>query len=225
MTDKTLAAFAADIERDGVRKYKKAEAQNALKVIFENHAEQLSDDALFHLGQLYRHFMPPAPRAAKTLEQWVAKAAGKKDVRYYLNYVYADPAGCLVATDGHRMHVIDLPEGMQPGYYCPKTLERLHDTEEWRYADWQRIVPTPTTQELQPLDVSAWAVDEIQGKPVYRMPDGAALNKQYVDEALAMPGMNMTQFYHDAENPNAPALFVAHDSTWGPRAVIMVMRG
>jgi len=29
----------------------------------------------------------------------------------------------------------------------------------------------------------------------------------------------------DAENPNAPALFVAHDSTWGPRAVIMVMRG
>lgn len=224
MTDKTLAAFAADIERDGVRKYKKAEARSALKVIFENHAEQLSDDALFHLGQLYRHFMPPAPRAAKTLEQWVAKAAGKKDVRYYLNYLYADPAGYLVATDGHRMHVIDLPEGMQPGYYCPKTLERLHDTEEWRYPDWQRITPRPGTLPTQRLDVSTWAVDEIQGKPVYRMPDGVALNKQYVDDALAMPGERMAQFYREQGNENAPVLLMGTDME-RPRAVIMVMRG
>ena len=225
MTNKTLAAFAADMERSGIRKPKKAEAQNALKSIFEEHADQLSDDALFHLGQLYRHFMPPAPRAPKTLEQWAAKAAGKKDVRYFLNYVYADPAGYLVATNGHRMHVIDLPEGMRPGYYCPKTLEWLHDVEEWRYPDWQRIIPRPGTLPLHRLDISTWTGDEIQGKAVYRMPDGVALNKQYVDEALAMPDMKMTQFYREQGNEHAPVLLMAHDSTWGPRAVIMVMRG
>ena len=228
MTDKTLAAFAADMERSGIRKPTKVKAQHSLKSIFEEHADQLSDDALFHLGQLYRYFMPAAPRTPKTLEQWVAKAAGKKDVRYYLNYVYADPAGFLVATNGHRMHVMDLPEGMKPGYYCPKTLEWLQDHEEWRYPDWQRIMPTPARWLLQRLDISTWAVDEIEDKAVYRMPDGVALNKQYVDEALAMPGATMTHYYQESEN--APVLFVGAGDDGrriesNPRAVIMTMRG
>ena len=228
MSNKTLAAYAADMERSGIRKPTKAKAQHSLRSIFEDHADQLSDDALFHLGQLYRHFMPPAPRAPKTLEQWAAKAAGKKDVRYFLNYVYADPAGYLVATDGHRMHVMDLPEGMRPGYYCPKTLEWLQDHEEWRYPDWQRIIPRPGTLPLHRLDISTWKVDEIEGKAVYRMPDGVALNKQYVDEALAMPGATMTHFYQESEN--APVLFVGTGDDGrriesNPRAVIMAMRG
>ena len=230
MTDKTLAAFAADMERSGIRKPTKTKAQHSLRSIFEDHADQLSDDALFHLGQLYRYFMPPAPRTPKTLEQWAAKAAGKKDVRYFLNYVYADPAGYLVATNGHRMHVMDLPEGMRPGYYCPKTLEWLQDHEEWRYPDWQRIIPRPGTLPLHRLDISTWKVDEIEGKAVYRMPDGVALNKQYVDEALAMPGATMTHFYHDIEDERAPALFVGTGDDGrriesNPRAVIMAMRG
>ena len=46
--------------------------------------------------ELNRDFVP--------LLEWVLKAASTEETRYYLNGVYFDPSGDVVATDGHRLH-------------------------------------------------------------------------------------------------------------------------
>lgn len=222
--DKTLAAFAAEIENRGIRTMKKAEAQNALKAIFEEHAHQLSDSALFNLGQLYRHFMPPAARVPKTLAQWVAKAAGKRDARNYLNYVYADhTAGRLVAMDGHRMHVTSLPaQGFdQPGYYCPKTQEYLHGVEFATYPAYERIIPDRVNCEAAPVDPAAWELGETESGTVYYKTPCGALDKKYVDAVLAAPSVKFEYIY--ARQPGASGVCFAGDEP-GVLALVMPIR-
>lgn len=71
------------------------------------------------LQALVLYFAPPVPARPKTAEQWVAKAAGTRDVRPWVNYLHSDGRH-LYGTDGHRAHrcLTKLPAGA----YCPKTL-------------------------------------------------------------------------------------------------------
>ena len=71
------------------------------------------------LKDLLTFFAPPLPKVAKTAEQWVCKAAGKNDVREWVNYLYAHD-GWLYATDGHRAHRVRT--NLTNGYYDPLTM-------------------------------------------------------------------------------------------------------
>ncbi|MCK5020277.1 MAG: hypothetical protein KAS32_24775, partial [Candidatus Peribacteraceae bacterium] len=66
------------------------------------------------LATIYAYFLPPVSAKSKTPDLWVAKAMAK-DVRYYLNFVYSDGER-LMATDGHRLHVL-ITDKYEPGYY------------------------------------------------------------------------------------------------------------
>ena len=61
------------------------------------------------------------------LLEWLLKAAGNDARRHYLNGVYFDPAGQVVATDGHRLHSFEHKlnhtskvKKEQEGYIIPK---------------------------------------------------------------------------------------------------------
>lgn len=71
------------------------------------------------LKELVRYFAPPIPKIAKTAEQWVAMACGKKDIREWPNYLHA-LGGWLYGTDGHRIHRTHT--SLVDGYYEPVTL-------------------------------------------------------------------------------------------------------
>lgn len=66
------------------------------------------------------------------LLEWVLKAASTEAARYYLNGVYFDPEGQVVATDGHRLHCFEhklkhtaKAKKDQKGYIIPRTDLRL----------------------------------------------------------------------------------------------------
>ena len=66
------------------------------------------------------------------LLEWVLKAASTEAARYYLNGVYFDPEGQVVATDGHRLHCFEhklkhtaKAKKAQKGYIIPRTGLRL----------------------------------------------------------------------------------------------------
>lgn len=99
---------------------KKATRKAAYGLVIKlKHNQSLTDE---QMDSLLLYFAPSAPKVAKTAIEWVAKAAAKNDVRYYLNYIRVQD-GYAYATDGHRMHraVSDLPTG----FYCPITLAQV----------------------------------------------------------------------------------------------------
>lgn len=99
----------------GIKRPNKSEAFNIVRDAL------LTGDALTsnQLQALLLYFAPPVPAKPKTGAQWVARAAGTKDTRKWVNYLHSDGRH-LYGTDGHRMHRCrtDLPAGA----YCPRTL-------------------------------------------------------------------------------------------------------
>jgi hypothetical protein len=86
---------------------------------------------------LLNYFAPPRSAQPKTPLQWVAKAcAGKKEVRYYLQYVHVE-SGVAYASDGHRLHWCDTE--LSDGYYDCATL--LSCDVDGRYPDVKRVIP------------------------------------------------------------------------------------
>jgi DNA polymerase III sliding clamp (beta) subunit (PCNA family) len=101
-------------------------------------ATDLTDgDAYQILTTMYNHFQPSTPAKPKTPEQWLAKAmADKNDVRYYLQYIYADGSN-LVATDGHRLH-IHTANKLPDGFY-DKNMQKIN--EDAKFPDYKRVLP------------------------------------------------------------------------------------
>ena len=78
------------------------------------------------------------PKGLKDPIAWVAKAVAKKDVRYYLNYMYADTdKERLIATNGKCIHVMygQLPDSFY-GLIDPKS--RLRVDMEAKYPNIDR---------------------------------------------------------------------------------------
>jgi len=90
------------------------------------------------LARLYRYFMPTSPAKPKTDWSWVALAAGKKDVRFYLNYIYSDGKR-LMATDGSRLHLVKTDK-YEPGYY-DRAGTKIHDIDWHTYPNVDRVIP------------------------------------------------------------------------------------
>ena len=152
--------------------------------------------------KLYAHFMPAVPKVPKTDFQWVASAAGRRDVRYYLNYVYCDGKR-IIGTDGARLHIADNADGLAPGYYCPKTANKV-DVDA-QYPDVDRVIPKTNAGEQftvsrDPLDTQAidggktpvWCLREVKTPSTdkfgiemgFKMV-GQWTRREYIEAALA----------------------------------------
>ncbi|MNC36452.1 DNA polymerase III subunit beta [compost metagenome] len=130
---------------------------------------------------------PPAV-AAKTVAAWVAKAAAKKDIRKYLNYVYVNE-GVMVATDGHRLHLA--PSDLAPGLYDPKSMVKMFGLDyeasghPGKFPDYRRIIPSADVESVQLASV------EIKERLKLFTPctvslggKSAAINLDYWEDAL-----------------------------------------
>lgn len=109
------------------------------------------------LDQLLNFFAPAIPAKPKTPFEWVAKAAGVKDVRQNLNSVYVEN-GTMVGCDGHRLHWA--PTTLENGYYCPKTGLQVKD--HGKYVDWKRVIPK--TGKFIPLNDNPEESIKVTGK-------------------------------------------------------------
>ncbi len=102
-------------------------------------------------AKLPRHTTVPDP--AKT----VAVARSLDETRYNINHLYVDEGGTLVATDGHRLHLVEGQTAYEPGWYrydqTGKKWRRFTDDELARepmeYPNYRQIVqpdhPDPLT--------------------------------------------------------------------------------
>ena len=157
----------------------------ALKLVKSLHTGSLDTyDTEVALGQLYQFFIPATPAKPKTDTQWVCKALAKKDVRYFLNYLFVED-GHMVATDGHRLHTTrtDLPNGSYD-----KALGLIDPDVAGRFPDWKRVIPAhQTNAQLADMDKE---LIEIEGRFRYELKlDGKTLvtvDKKYFDDAMSM---------------------------------------
>ena len=126
------------------RKPTREQAQKMLLELWEQNPST-------ELAKLYKWFEPTIPAKPKTAEQWVLKAVPKKDSRYYLlnRYRYSD--GCtLVATDGHRIHLVRNMD-YSTGYY-DKSMNAV-DCDA-RYPDFERVIPKDASEPMRLGDIT-----------------------------------------------------------------------
>ena len=163
------------------------------------------------IAPLYTYFMPPIPAKAKTPEQWVGKAVGKKDVRYYLNFYYSDGRR-LIGCDGSRVHLI--PTELSEGYYDAA----LHPIDpQGRYPDIDRVVEMSGSEEYTVInsELPAEPRPKAESGYGYRMPHGGIVDKRYWDEATK--GDAITTYAVANDNMRI-------DFTDGSTAVVMGLR-
>lgn len=174
------------------------------------------------LSQLYKHFLPSTPAKPKTTFDWVTKAIGVKDVRYYLNQTYCDGKN-IVATDGRRAHIALNTENMAPGYY-----DKAGNAVECdgRFPDYQRIIPSESGRKgiilseiykTNGVFVSETGAVKIHYYELsFNGSDAVRVQKDYFDAIVS--GMNDSLVY--LGKPNESILFKQGDRT----AVLMPMK-
>jgi len=184
------------------------------------------------VATLYAHFMPKTARASAGVFDfaWVARAMAKKDVRYYLNYVYSDGAR-TIATDGRRMHVLT-GQSLPQGYY---TITGDRADEDAKYPDIDRVIPQYSQCQTWTLtaEVLAACIVDTGGKGkdwafAYMLPSGHKVNKKYFDDAIN--GMDSVTYYslphtpdpeRDYDRLNSNSILIRHGNV---QAVVMPMR-
>ena len=87
------------------------------------------------IDSLINYFAPVIPKVSKSVEQWVAKAVAKKDVRFNLNYLHVKDS-VIYGCDGSRIHWGKTV--LKDGYYDPKTLLPV-DCDK-KYPDMNRVI-------------------------------------------------------------------------------------
>lgn len=182
---------------------KKTEAEDLIVALAARVPGEVND-----LAKLLALLKPPTV-VPKTAEAWVAKAAAKKDVRKYLQWVYVND-GVMVATDGHRLHLA--PSRLAPGYYDPKSMVRMFgiDTAEaehpGKFPDYRRIIPTCNTLPLANVTVvMQQRLKQFTPCMVYMANKSVEVNIDYWEEATArcnMVGMRGPQDSILLEGPN-----------------------
>ena len=101
--------------------------------------EAINNDGKFDdrdMAQLYQYFTLKIPAKPKTVEQWVAKAMPKDDIRYYLNYIYSD-GNRIMATDGTRLHLAEIE---YPAGYYDQNMNFIHPVDWAQYPDIDRLI-------------------------------------------------------------------------------------
>lgn len=166
-------------------KYKKSDAINAIRLISET-VNPEDDQAVYNLAVLYRLLVSqtvPASKKQLTDFRWCALAcADKKDIRYYLRYVYVTEC-YITGCNGHVLHRVKNTSCMVPGYYLPNGDKIDLDAT---YPDVDRVIPKDS--ELSDFDISKPEYSKIS-KTILRATFGNyGVNKKYLDNALRCPG-------------------------------------
>ena len=175
MSTKNQLAQTANI----FKKPSKAYAQEMILRIYEQCPDMETD-----LAQLYTYFMPSIPKKPKTPFDWVAKAIGKKDVRYYLNWVHVTTE-FITATDGHRMHRAPNVTHLAPGFYDAHG-HKIHEPDYAKFPDVERIVPRNDTMSDITTDMDTATIEVTGQVHAYRFAStNHKINTLYMDELLS----------------------------------------
>ena len=131
------------------------------------------------LAVLYKQFTPATPAKPKNDYDWVSLAMGKNDVRYYLNHIYCDGSR-IMATDGHRLHIIDNYLNLEPGFYDKNKAKIEVDAS---FPDVDRVIPSKYGKNI-PFSNLEIADYQYEGKntPIYKIND-IAVNAEYKKKA------------------------------------------
>lgn len=170
--------------------------------------EELTDK---DMAELYKFFMPPIPKTKKTPEQWAASAIAKKDVRYYLNYVYIDK-DWVIGTNGHCLHRVPNTNNLEPGYYLPSPAGEhgivLAEPPDFAtYPKVERVIPT-SKKDGEKFTVDDLRIDKeplMKGSSkmldVYKFPkrliedECVSINYEYLNNLTAVPGFDDAELY------------------------------
>ena len=156
------------------KKVKKDDAQSIIKDVYWKHPELAEDMAM-----LYSYFMPPMPKRAATMFEWVAKATDAKDVRQICKFVYYD-GSFLIGTDGRRLHYAPA-DGREVGYYHAITGDKVQENAS--FPDWRRAIPS--NKDSKKVDC---LLSDLHATEHYKTQclviDYVKFNRQYVLEAL-----------------------------------------
>ena len=158
----------------------KAAAWSALQSVI------VGDGTFEQLATLYRYFEPKATPAQLADDDfaWCAAAVEKGGHRDYLENVYCDGKGKLVATDGQRIHVATF-DGAE-GYYTPRGQLMEGATDEWTFPDWARAIPDETERLLWYRCLSeVFAIKGAKALEAYELADGTLVDRSLWDAAVA----------------------------------------
>lgn len=177
----------------------KAAAWSALQSVI------IGDGTFEQLATLYRYFEPKATSAQLADDDfaWCAAAVSKDDTRLYIQNIYCDGEGNLIATDGQRIHVATF--GGAEGYYTPRGQLLKGATGKWTFPDWRRAIPDPDETERLLWYRCLSEVFAIKGATAleaYELADGTLVDRSLWDAAVAgrettayclVPNGNFTQ--------------------------------
>lgn len=186
---------------------KKTNKNRAYEIITDliEQSEAPNDD---QLAALYNFFIPP-PRKIKTCFQWVNMAVDKKEERYNLRHVYVAD-GVMVATDGHRLHL--MPTDLDEGFYDKNGVRIEVDA---KFPDYSRVISEMKGERY------SWTREDckviVSDVEIYKLSNGATVNKKYWDEATT--GEETVDFYQDGKYD--PIRIVFED----PDKIAVVMPG
>jgi len=179
------------------------------------------------LAKLYQFFTPPLPAKPKDAWQWIAKAMGKNDIRYYLNYVYVT-ADTICATDGHRLHIMKNHSAFPVGYYDSNKVLAFPENYA-KYPDITRVTPDiesgSSLYYCLPYDAESLKVQLLgtssQEVAVFMLRDGTELgiDKGYFLQAIGLKGETMDLYVRDS---TSSIILVSRES--GNKAVIMPIK-
>lgn len=159
------------------KKVKKDDAQSIIKDIYWNFPELKEQMAM-----LYTYFMPPMPKRAVTMFEWVAKATNATNAKCtnpVLKFAYCD-GSFLIGTDSHRMHYAPA-DGREVGYYHPITGDKVQ--EDTRFPEWLQVIPP--ADEGKKIDCLLSDLHAVEHYKTQRLViEGSEFNRQYVLEAL-----------------------------------------
>ena len=169
--------------------YKKSEIYILMREAIAEYDSYTSDDFAHLFACMYQYFQPAKPKNPKTPEQWVSLAMGKKDILYYLNYIYSDGKR-IAATDGHRLHVFETDK-YAAGYY-DKNMNLVHNADYAQYPDIDTVMSD--MQKFKTVDFDTLEVSTAGKDTVYRF-DGVSINAMYLKHACI--GMDASIQYTD----------------------------
>jgi hypothetical protein len=162
-------------------KVKKARLIMRLRDAYDVTTDPLILDAL---AQAYKHLSPtPTAAAAKKHNfTWVALASRPDDIREPLRYVHCDGSR-IMATDGHRLHIVPNDEGLAKGFY-DRNKQRVEDVS-FRFPDIDRVLPK--TDGVEPVIVDPERV-AISDDGISADLGGVHINLKYFKHAVAGHG-------------------------------------
>lgn len=190
----------------------KLSKRQARSLIEELYIEAEDYSIKYALASLYRGYLPPVPKVAKTPLDWVGKAVSKDGARASITYLYYDADNqVIVGTDGNRLHYtkhkIDSEESTYISF-CGSPID-----VNSRFPDYQRIIPN--LKKLMSVNIEELSINLMGSRfekkdfffSINTPNDGTIhINKKYLEEAL-----NGEKVFNMKYNDNKTPIKIEHE--------------